>query len=312
MALRTRLRFPMALLAMAATCGLAACAGGGTVQRPAPPASQLSVPAPPPMTMIPPSPSFAVPPRPSSVGVRPVTATTHAVFFTGEASLGNGVYYLAFPNSNLFGYYSYLSDTHYVYHFDMSYEYVFDSSDANNVYFYDFQTGDFWYTGATLFPYVYDFTLQSFLYYYPDTQRAGHYTTNPRFFYNYQTSRIIQLPAPTIPLVLNLTITWANHGNSASSINVTLNAYDVNGHQLGHYLKSEVEAPPNTGTGIPSQNTDNLAVSYPQGQGATYQIIVNNPPTVPSPCNIANGSGSIDDSKSNNANAYPTVTLNCS
>src|SRR6266498_3542789 len=41
-----------------------------------------------------------------------------AAFFTGEIPLGNGVYYLQFPNGTPFGNYAYLSDPHFIYHFD--------------------------------------------------------------------------------------------------------------------------------------------------------------------------------------------------
>ena len=51
-------------------------------------------------------------------------------FFTGESALSNGVYYLSFPSGNYFGYYSFLTDTHYIYHFDLGYEYVFDAADG--------------------------------------------------------------------------------------------------------------------------------------------------------------------------------------
>jgi hypothetical protein len=301
----------LAGLALATSLALPSCGGVPAPQSTAPQQPSVAIPARP-LAAVPRMPSFAVPAAPSTIGLGPVRNTTTNAFFANQAALGNGVYYLAFLNSNFFGYYSFLSDAHYIYHFDMSYEYVFDSSDANNVYFYDFTTGDFWYTGATLFPYVYDFTLQAFLYYGVDAQHAGHYDTNPRWFYNTQTQKWIQLPAPLIPQLMNMTITWANHGNSASSINVTLNVFDVNGHQLAHTVKSEVEAPPNSGSGVSSQNTDNISASYPQGQGATYQIIVNNPPTTASPCTIAGGTGTVDDTKSNNASAYPTVVLNCS
>ena len=39
--------------------------------------------------------------------------------FSGEVSLGNGIYYLQFPNGTPFGYYSYLTDPRFIYHFDM-------------------------------------------------------------------------------------------------------------------------------------------------------------------------------------------------
>ena len=122
-----------------------------------------------------------------------VPASLHPAFFTGEVALTNGVYYLAFPDGNYFGYYSYLTDPAYLYHFDLGYEYVFDANDGNSgVYFYDFASGDFFYTSPTFpFPYLYDFALQATLYYYPDATQPGHYTTNPRYFYNFGTNQII-------------------------------------------------------------------------------------------------------------------------
>jgi hypothetical protein len=41
------------------------------------------------------------------------------------------------------------------------------------------------------FPYLYDFSLNALLYYYPDAGKPGHYTTNPRYFYNFATGQII-------------------------------------------------------------------------------------------------------------------------
>ena len=60
------------------------------------------------------------------------------------------------------------------------------------MYLYDFASKTFFYTGPGFgFPYLYDFTLKTVLYYYPDTSSAGHYTTNPRYFYNFGTGQII-------------------------------------------------------------------------------------------------------------------------
>ena len=118
---------------------------------------------------------------------------THPSFFSGEVSLGSSVYYLAFSNSNIFGYYEYLSDDHYVYHFDMGFEYWFDAADGQGgIYLYDFTSSSFFYTSPTFgFPYLYDFSLKAVLYYYPNTESAGRYTTNTRYFYNFATGKII-------------------------------------------------------------------------------------------------------------------------
>ena len=123
-----------------------------------------------------------------------VPAVSHAPFFTGEVPLSGGVYYLAFPSGNYFGYYSYLTDPAYIYHFDLGYEYVFDAADnKSGVYLYDFASNDFFYTSPGFpFPYLYDFSLNSVLYYYPDPNNAGHYNTNSiRYFYDFNTGAII-------------------------------------------------------------------------------------------------------------------------
>jgi len=121
--------------------------------------------------------------------------STHPAFFSGEVSLGNGVYYLQFPNGTPFGYYAYLTDQNFIYHFDMGFEYLFDANDANHgIFFYDFMSNHFFYTSPSFpFPYLYDFSLNSVLYYYPDPNNPGHYTTNPRYFYNFATGQIITM-----------------------------------------------------------------------------------------------------------------------
>jgi hypothetical protein len=122
-----------------------------------------------------------------------VRVSPTAAFFTGEIPLGNGVYYLQFPNGTPFGYYSYLADPRWIYHFDMGYEYWFDANDGQNgIYFYDSASNSFFYTSPNFpFPYLYDFSLNTVLYYFPDPNNPGHYTTNPRYFYNFATGQII-------------------------------------------------------------------------------------------------------------------------
>jgi uncharacterized delta-60 repeat protein len=122
-----------------------------------------------------------------------VRLNPHPAFFSGEAALTSGVYYLQLPNGNLFGYYAYVSDPDYIYHFDLGYEFVFDANDGKGgAYLYDFASSTFFYTSPVFpFPYLYDFTLGTVLYYYPDSQRAGHYTTDPRYFYDFATGAVI-------------------------------------------------------------------------------------------------------------------------
>jgi len=52
----------------------------------------------------------------------------------------------------------------------------------------------FFYTSPSFpFPYLYDFSLNTALYYYPDPHNPGRYTTNPRYFYNFATGQIITM-----------------------------------------------------------------------------------------------------------------------
>ena len=119
------------------------------------------------------------------------SSTGHPAFFNGEDFLSGIVYYLQFPDGNLFGYYEYLSSS-ILYHFDMGYE-AFIPSSGGQIYFYDFASGHWWYSSPTVFPYLYDFTLNTFIYYFPDTKNAGHYTTNPRYFSNLTTGQIFTM-----------------------------------------------------------------------------------------------------------------------
>ena len=118
-------------------------------------------------------------------------ALTVPAFFIGEVSLGSGVYYLQFPDGNLFGYYNFLSSSIF-YHYDMGYE-AFIPGSAADIYLYDFTSSHWWYTSSTLFPYLYDFTLTDVALLLPDTKNPGHYTTNPRYFSNLTTGQIFTM-----------------------------------------------------------------------------------------------------------------------
>ena len=115
-------------------------------------------------------------------------------FFSGQQNLGNDEYLLQFANGNYFGYYSYLPNANYIYHDDLGYEYVYDANDGQaGVYLYDFKSGHFFYTSPTFpFPYIYDFTLNAVLYYYPNPNSTGRYNIGGvRYFYNFATGKII-------------------------------------------------------------------------------------------------------------------------
>jgi len=113
-------------------------------------------------------------------------------FFAGGVWLGSGVYYLQFLDSNLFGYFTYLTNG-FIYHFDMGYEYVDAVPSSSTAYLWDLSSGHWWYASSSLFPYLYDFTLKAWLYYFPSTTNAGHYTTNPRYFSNLTTGKVFTM-----------------------------------------------------------------------------------------------------------------------
>ena len=117
---------------------------------------------------------------------------THPAFFNGEIGLGGGWYYLQFPNGTPFGYYSYLPDQNFIYHIDLGFEYLFDGQ-GGGISFYDFASSSFFYTSPSSFPFLYDFSLNAWLYYLPDGSSPGRYSHNPRWFYNFATGQWITL-----------------------------------------------------------------------------------------------------------------------
>ncbi len=129
---------------------------------------------------------------PETVTANFTAVTGHPAFFAGEVALGSGVYYLQFPDGNLFGYYAYTGGG-FIDHFDMGYEYVDPVSSGNGAYLWDYASGHWFYTNPSLFSYLYDFTLNAWIYYFPDTKNAGHYTTNPRYFANLATGQIFTM-----------------------------------------------------------------------------------------------------------------------
>jgi len=76
----------------------------------------------------------------------------------------------------------------------MGYEYFIDANDGQGgAYLYDQATSAFFYSSPQLFPYLYDFNHSTWLYYYPNAQKPGRYTTNPRWFYDFADQKIISL-----------------------------------------------------------------------------------------------------------------------
>jgi hypothetical protein len=117
---------------------------------------------------------------------------TEPAFFAGAVNLGSNVEYLQFPDNIVFGYYSFVASSIF-YHYDMGYEAFIPGSSGTDIYLFDFTSGHWWYTNAGSFPSLYDFTLNAWIYYLPNTKSPGHYTTNPRYFSNLTTAQIFTL-----------------------------------------------------------------------------------------------------------------------
>jgi hypothetical protein len=100
------------------------------------------------------------------------------------------VYYLQFPNGNLFGYYN-LANFPIFYHYDMGFEVFVDG--GNGTAYYDFTSRHWWHTSPSLFPDMYDFTLNNRLYYFPAINNPGHYTSYPPYFSDLTPGRIITM-----------------------------------------------------------------------------------------------------------------------
>ena len=109
----------------------------------------------------------------------------HPAFFAGEDLLNSGDFaYLAFPDGQVFGYYTYQFYP-YLYQTDLGFEYVIPSTGTDDgAYLYDFKLSQFLYTSPTLYPYFYNFGVNAFYYYFVGT-------TAPRVFYDFATSQYV-------------------------------------------------------------------------------------------------------------------------
>jgi len=112
----------------------------------------------------------------SSAMTLAVTAPAATDLFGGVSQGGTLKY------SSWFGYYD-TADYPLVYEYYLGYEYAYDAG-GGGVYLYDYPTGHFFYTQASYFPFVYDFSLNAFLYYY-------NVNTPHRHFYSYGTNTVI-------------------------------------------------------------------------------------------------------------------------
>jgi hypothetical protein len=127
------------------------------------------------------------------VGTFVANSQVMPAFFNGSSNVTREISFLQFSNGTPFGYYNTADFTFPLfYHYDMGFEWFFDANnDTHGAYLYDYSSSTFFYTDPTLFPYLYDFTLNSWLYYFPDANNPGHYTSNPRWFYELNNQKFI-------------------------------------------------------------------------------------------------------------------------
>ena len=120
--------------------------------------------------------------------------TVQSAFFVGQTALERGSYYLAFPDGNYFGYYSFLTDPHFIYHLDLGYEYIFDAADgdAGRLLLRLCQQHLFLYEPDFSFPVSLRLQPEFGRLLYPDPNNPGRYNTGGvRYFYDFATDTII-------------------------------------------------------------------------------------------------------------------------
>ncbi len=120
---------------------------------------------------------------------------THPAFFAGEIYVG-GAYYLKFPdNGNRYSAITIISSFPILYHYDLGFEYFVDANDGQaGAYFYDFTSGNWFYSNPCLFPYLLRLHIpNTWLFYFTDPKNPGHYTANPRYFANLGTGLIFTM-----------------------------------------------------------------------------------------------------------------------
>jgi hypothetical protein len=115
--------------------------------------------------------------------------------------------------------------------------------------------------------------------------------------------------ADAIPLLLNVSVSWANTTTSVSSFALSLNVLDAKGTLVANGIKSQSTSLRTDGKRTTA--TDSISVSYPKGGGSSYSLQVDNP-ALKTPCTVTGGSGTVSDASSGNASAYPTVSISCS
>jgi hypothetical protein len=115
----------------------------------------------------------------------PFTINVQPSFFQGETLAGGGFFNLGFFGTFDFASYNPLT----VYHTTLGFEGILPGTDANRgIYLFDDASGHIWYTNPPLFPYIYDFALNAWLFYF-----GGNATKGGRSFYDFGSAAFIFL-----------------------------------------------------------------------------------------------------------------------
>ena len=104
----------------------------------------------------------------------PTSGSGTVTVWPNVSNLGNGWNYLTW-----FGYFN-AGNSPWIYHNTLDWLYPYGTS-TDNLWFYDPAMGAFWWTSATVYPYVYRARDGAWLYY-----DVG--STNPRWFFNFSTN----------------------------------------------------------------------------------------------------------------------------
>ena len=100
-------------------------------------------------------------------------------FFAGQVAVGDDFHYLGF-----FGFVNEDSFP-FLFHSELGFQYFFDAKNGERgAFLYDFAGLGFNYTSPMLYPYLYNFDANAFLFYFKDTK-------DPRVFYNFTTRQFV-------------------------------------------------------------------------------------------------------------------------
>ena len=136
------------------------------------------------------APPFAIPPG-STQNTAPSTYVLPP-FFAGQQAQGSGVYSLTLADGQHFANYTFYTNANYINDFDLGMEYTDDAADGQSgVYLYDLTSAHTFYTNPSLYPYLYDYSLGTFLYFFSNNNTTAPIGTLKRTFYDFNTQQYL-------------------------------------------------------------------------------------------------------------------------